>query len=70
MPKKITKITPEQSARIGREQRERKLAREQAAKPAKRRRKKPDAWHNDSGPAFFRDPDGLDRDNLGVSEDF
>ena len=59
--------------RVAREQRERQAARatrmNNKTKKPKRKHVNPNAWHNDSGPAFPRDPDGMDRDNLGASQD-
>ena len=60
--------------RIAREQRERQEARAKrmaaaSRKPRHRKCEGPSYMH-DSGPGFFRDPDGYDRDNLGESPDY
>lgn len=42
-------------------------------RPVRRRKHRRDcggpSYMHDSGPGFFRDPDGMDRDNLGYSGD-
>jgi hypothetical protein len=61
--------------RIAREQAERQAAREKRMKAASKPRRKRSrsygpSYMHDTGPGFFRDPDGLDRDNLGASPDY
>jgi len=56
--------------RVARLQHERQTAREARWAVAHRKRaRKARSIENDSGPGYFRDPDGLDRDNLGASHD-
>lgn len=58
--------------RIAREQAERQAARAEQRRSKRRRRHNyggPSYTHN-SGPSFPRDPDGLDRDDLGLSPDY
>lgn len=60
--------------RIAREQAERQAARAkrmEAAQPKRQRSKKRSGdWYISSGAGFFRDVDGYDRDNLGMSPDY
>lgn len=59
--------------RLAREQRERQEARSAQSKP-KPKRKVPTRWEGELDrpyvDTYMRDPDGLDRDNLGESPDF